>query len=146
MADDLVALFLRGAEIFGRGDEAAALDLVDEQIELIALRSATEGPFRGHDGIRAFFADNRESFARFEPRYDDVRDLGDGRVIGLGHIRIRGRESGVETDVPSAVIAQFREGRMTYLRDYGNREKALEAAGADLEASTPGHPRRRPRR
>ncbi|HSD25226.1 MAG TPA: hypothetical protein VLB79_12970, partial [Solirubrobacterales bacterium] len=62
MAEDIVELFRRGAEVFARGDEQAALEIADPEVELVALRSATEGTFRGHDGIRAFFADNRESF------------------------------------------------------------------------------------
>ena len=125
---DNVELFRRGADLFGRGDEAV-LELIDEDIELIALRSATEGAFRGHEGIRAFFADNRESFDLFEPDYYDVRDLGDGRVLALGKIRVRGRGSGAETEVPTAVIATIREGRMTRFRDYGEHGAALEAAG-----------------
>jgi hypothetical protein len=65
----------------------------------------------------------------FELAYDDVRDLGDGKVLALGTIRIRGRGSGVETDVPTAVIATIRDGRMTHFRDYGDHDAALAAAG-----------------
>lgn len=128
MAEDNAELFRRGAELFARGDEAV-LELIDENAELITLRSATEGAFRGHQGVRAFFADNRESFDLYEPQFDEVRDLGDGRVLGLGSIRIRGRGSGVVTEAQMAIVAEFRDGRMTYYRDYGDRQAALEAAG-----------------
>jgi ketosteroid isomerase-like protein len=129
MAEDNTELFRRGAEIFSRGDVEAALELVDEEVEFYALRSATEGVYRGHDGIRAFLADTRESFDVFNGTYDDVRDLGGGRVVALGSIRIRGRESGVDTEVPSAIVATFQDGRMTAFRDYGDRDAALSAAG-----------------
>jgi ketosteroid isomerase-like protein len=129
VAADNVELFMRGARVFGQGDVDEALKLCSDEIEFYALRSATEGPYRGHDGIRAFLADTQESFDVFEPEYDDVRDLGDGRVLGLGAIRIRGRGSGVETDVPSAIVVTFSGGRMTQFKDYGDRKKALEAAG-----------------
>jgi ketosteroid isomerase-like protein len=129
MASDNVELFRRGVRAWSDFDEETALELTGEDIEFHALRSATEGPYRGHEGVRAFFADNRESFEVFSPSYDDVRDLGDGRVIALGSIRVRGKGSGVEIDVPSAVIVEIRDGRFVFLRDYGDREAALEAAG-----------------
>jgi ketosteroid isomerase-like protein len=129
MAAEDVELIRRAVRAWSEFDEEKALELASEDIEFFALRSATEGTYRGHQGVRAFFADNRESFDLFEPRYDDIRDLGEGRVLGIGSIRIRGRGSGVETDVPSAVIITVRDGRIVHFRDYGDRQAALEAAG-----------------
>ena len=124
-----VEVFLRGAELVSGYEEAALLEITDENIELVPRRAATEGTFRGHDGIRRFLQDTRESFERFELDYTHVRDLDDGGVIALGMIHIRGRGSGVETDVPTAVIATFREGRVLTFMDYGEHEAALAAAG-----------------
>jgi ketosteroid isomerase-like protein len=129
MSESNVELFRLGTEATIRGDEAALLELVDEQFELEPRRAATEGTFHGHDGVRAFLNDTREAFERFELAYDDVRDLGDGRVLALGSVHIRGRGSGVETEVPSAVIVSFRDGRMTRFKDYGEHQAALAAAG-----------------
>jgi ketosteroid isomerase-like protein len=129
MSRSNVELFRLGANAVTRGDPAAVIELVDEGIEFEPRRAATEGAFRGHDGIREFFGDTRESFELFELTYDDVRDLGDGQVLGLGKIRIRGRGSGVETEVPTAVIASFRDGRMTHFKDYGDHSAAMAAAG-----------------
>ena len=129
MSQEDVDLVRRALAAFTAGDQDAAAALMAEDVEFYALRSATEGTFRGHDGLRAFFADNRESFDVFEPLHDDFRDLGDGRVLILGSIRIRGKESGVETEVPSAVLVTVRDGRVTYFKDYGDRQAALEAAG-----------------
>ena len=128
MAEDNVDLFRRAVELVARGDEAV-LGFVDEDVEVITRRSGTEGAFRGHEGVRAFLADNRESFDLYEADYADVRDLGDGRVLAFGTVRIRGRGSGAEAEVPSAVVAEFRDGRMTHFRDYGDQRVALEAAG-----------------
>ncbi len=122
-------LFLRAAELVCSGDEAALIEITDESLELEPRRAATEGTFRGHDGVRRFLQDTHESFESFELDYTDLRDLGDGRVIALGMIHIRGRGSGVETDVPTAVIATFRDGRVVAFKDYGDRDGALEAAG-----------------
>jgi ketosteroid isomerase-like protein len=129
MSASNVELFRLSAEATMRGDEPALLELVDERFELEPLRAATEGTFHGHDGVRAFLKDTADSFERFDLTYDDVRDLGDDRVLALGSIHIRGRGSGVETEVPTAVIASFRDGRMTHFKDYGEHETALAAAG-----------------
>jgi hypothetical protein len=58
----------------------------------------------------------------------DIRDLGD-RVLALGTIRATGTESGVETELPLAIVARYKDGRLTHFIDFGDRDQALEAAG-----------------
>src|SRR5215210_1367525 len=108
--------FLRGVEALTRGDAAAVIDFVDADAEFEPLRAATEGTFHGHDGVREFLRDTRESFDLFEPDFQEVRDLDDEQVLALGKIRIRGRGSGVETEVPRAVIAKIRDGRLVHFK------------------------------
>ena len=43
--------------------------------------------------------------------------------------RLLGKESGVETKMPFTVVAEVSNGLVTHFVDYGDREKALEAAG-----------------
>ncbi len=121
--------FLEGNQAINEGDLERLIELSDERIHLEPVRAATEGVFEGHEGIRAFWQDTRESFEVFELDYPDVRDLPDGRVLALGSVRIRGRGSGVETEVPTAVIASFSDGRITRFKDYGDHSAALAAAG-----------------
>jgi hypothetical protein len=40
-----------------------------------------------------------------------------------------GKESGVEVEMPFAVVATIKDRLVTHFTDYGVREKALEAAG-----------------
>ena len=58
----------------------------------------------------------------------DIRDLGD-RVLALGTMKATGKESGVEAELPFTVVAEFRDERITHFTDFGDRAKALEAAG-----------------
>ena len=81
-----------------------------EDVVVIAARSAVEGAFVGHEGLLKFLADNAANFEVFQVRYDDVRDLGDDRVLAIGTIHIRSRGAGVETDIPAAGIAMIRKG------------------------------------
>ena len=129
MSDENVEAFLEVNEAIRRGDVEALLRHVDEEGVLLAARSAVEGAYRGHDGIRRFMADNSENFEKFEPDFRDVRDLGD-RVLAIGTIRVRGRGSGVETDISVAGVATFNyEGKMVRGEDFRERHLALESVG-----------------
>jgi ketosteroid isomerase-like protein len=112
-----------------RGDVDCAIRHTHEDVVMIAARSAVEGPFVGHEGVRKFFADNAENFEVFQVHEDDVRDVGDDRVLQTGTIHIRGRGGGVETDIPFAGITTFRDGKACRWEDFRERRLALEAVG-----------------
>ena len=102
--------------------------MVDPDLVFEPLRAATEGAYVGHNGIMRFWADTEETFELFQLDYTDIRDLGD-RVLAIGTIRVRGRGSGVETNIPTAAIAEYRNGLLWRFKDYGEARLALEAAG-----------------
>jgi ketosteroid isomerase-like protein len=129
MSEENVANFLRGAEMASVGDVEGAVLLTDPDVVWEPLRAGVQGAYRGHAGMRRFFADTAESFESFRLEFTDVRDLGDGRVLAMGTLHIRGKGSGIETDVPTAGVAAFRAGRVVHWKDYGDRTEALEAAG-----------------
>ena len=131
MSEENVELFHRVAAALNRGDVEYAVRHSTEDVVLIAARSALEGAFVGHDGLRKFFADTATNFEVLQARYDDVRDLGEERVLAIGTIHIRGRGAGVETDVPVAGIATYREGKLSRWEDYRERRAALKAAGLE---------------
>jgi hypothetical protein len=82
----------------------------------------------GIDALRDWVVDSRQLFDRWTTDCDDIRDLGD-RVFALGTVTAVGKGSGVETKMPFTVVAEFSNGLCTHFVDYGDREKALEAAG-----------------
>jgi ketosteroid isomerase-like protein len=128
MSQENLETFRRGAEAIQRGDVEAVLRLTHPDVVFEPLRAATEGAFVGRAGVRRFLADTAETFELFRPAYADIRDLGD-RVLAVGSIRVRGRGSGVETDIPTAGIAEYRDGLLWRWKDYGEARLALEAAG-----------------
>ncbi len=121
---EVVRQLLEAAE---RDDREAALGCIHPDVEWIPLRAATEGTYHGHDGVERFRADTLATFERFELDFD-LRDLGD-RVLASGTIHLRAKGSGLETDVPSAVIIEFRGGKIARWEDFGSKDKALEAVG-----------------
>ena len=124
-----IEAFLRGVDAINRLDAETILALTHEECVFEPLRSQTEGAFVGHEGMRRFLADTAQIFEMFKATYPDLRDLGDDRLLAIGTIRMRGRESGVETDVLSAAIVEFRDGRMLRYKDHAERRLALREAG-----------------
>jgi ketosteroid isomerase-like protein len=86
-------------------------------------------PYRGHDGLRAWFAEIRENFVHFEPWLDEARDAGDDRVVAIGGIRLQGRESGIDMAERLGWVYEFRNGRLHRMMFYGSPGEALEAVG-----------------
>jgi ketosteroid isomerase-like protein len=121
-------VFEEALDALTRGDIEAFLRHVDEDIVWIAARSAVEGAYRGHDGLRRFFADNDDNFEVFEPDFRELRDLGE-RILAVGTIHIRARGSTVETDIPVAGVFTFSRGKLVRWEDFRERRLALEAVG-----------------
>jgi ketosteroid isomerase-like protein len=104
------------------------LRFMDPKIHFEPVQALLQGSYVGHDGVGAWLADLAEHYARGHIDYADVRDLGD-RVLALGTLRVTGTGSGIEIEVPLAIVASFRNGLITDLKDYGDKDQALEAAG-----------------
>jgi ketosteroid isomerase-like protein len=128
MSQENVDAFRRGTDAISRGDLLDITETVHPEAVFEPLRSGTEGAFVGHEGMRRFLADTEDMFEIFQASYTDVRDLGE-RVLAIGSIRMRARGSGVETDVPTAAIVEYRDGLLWRYKDYGQARQALTAAG-----------------
>ena len=119
---------MESVEAFSRFDIPAALRHLDPEIQFDHRLAELQGTYAGLEGVEGFFADVTEHFDALTVDCPDVRDLGD-RVLALGTTRLIGKGSGVQTEMPFAVVARFRAGRMTHFTDFGVRDQALEAAG-----------------
>ena len=86
-------------------------------------------PYRGHDGVRAWLAEIRENFVRFEPWLDDARDVGGGRIVAFGGISFQAKESGVDMAERLGWVYEFRNGQLRRMMFYGSPAEALEAVG-----------------
>ena len=133
MSQQNVDAFRHFMEAFERRDFDAWVEAFHPDVDFIPQRAPIQGTFRGHDGIRTFLADNEESFDVFRLEYDYVRAVGD-RVIAIGKLRVRGKGSGVEVETPTAIVLTFRDGKVVRLEDFGDGQKALEAAGLSATA------------
>jgi ketosteroid isomerase-like protein len=127
MSRENVELVREMQDGWNRGETAVRRDVWHPDVEFLPLRSAMEGGYHGRSGVAAFVSDTLAVFETFEMKYR-YAELGD-RVLAWGSIHLRARGSGLETDVESAGLFDFRDGKIARWEDFGSREKALEAAG-----------------
>ena len=108
MSQENVEIVRRHLEDWRRDDFDAFVSKVHSDIEWHAvLQRLVEGPesvYRGREGIRRLWHTYRTELDGFEVEADEIRDVGDDRVVLLGRIRWRGAASGIETESPFAVI------------------------------------------
>jgi ketosteroid isomerase-like protein len=128
MSQENVERMRESLEQFNRGDVAGALRYFHPKVRFEHRLVELQGDVTGIDAVRDWFVDAINLFDRWTVDCDDFRDLGD-RVLALGTVHALGKESGVEVEMPFTVLVEIKDGLVTDFTDYGDREKALEAAG-----------------
>jgi len=123
----------QGLEAWQRGDFDAWLASTDPAVEhhtvLERLVEGTGSCYRGHEGMRALWHSYRTEFEDFQVEAEELRDLGDDRVLLLGQVRWRGVASGIEVESQLGMILTYRAGKLTRSMDFLSHREALEAAG-----------------
>ncbi len=132
MSQENVEALQRAAEANNRRDYEALLEEFDPDVEFHGIFGVMFGGeatvVRGHEGLLEYVRDLDEGFAVRDIQWSEFRDLGD-RILVLGHVRGRGRESGVEIDSFYGGVAEFKNGKIVRYRDYFDHKEALEAVG-----------------
>ena len=138
MSPTNVDRFIEATDAFNRFSESpgtvsgedlqAFLEIMDPEIRFEPQQAAVQGGYSGREGVTQWLTDLAETYSGGHLDYAEIRDLG-GRVLALGTLQFVGRGSGIETESPIAVVADFRNGLITHFKDYGDSRKALEAAG-----------------
>jgi ketosteroid isomerase-like protein len=90
-------------------------------------------PYRGFDGIFAYFHDVGRVWDELEVVPQQYRDAGD-HVLVFGRLRARrlgGCHGGLLIDVPAQWLFRVRDGKVAWAYAYANREEALGALGLE---------------
>ena len=108
------------------------LDTVHTEVEwhplLPVLLGGEATVYRGHDGVRELMRELDESFPDLHSELSEIRDLGE-RVLAIGRLRGRGKQSGVVTETEIVWLADLKDGKGIRIREFLDPEQALEAAG-----------------
>jgi ketosteroid isomerase-like protein len=106
-----------------------AVALTDPEIvfesRLVSVEGAT---YRGHDGVRRYFADMADAFREWRNEVDEIADVAPNAVVMDITFRATAR-SGVQVELSSSVVSVFAGGAVTEIHAYATRQEALEAAG-----------------
>jgi ketosteroid isomerase-like protein len=131
VSQENVETFKRGSDAVERRDIEALLAELDPGVEWHPAIAALLGEatmYRGHEGVREWLRDQDEAFAESRIDYSEIRDLGE-RVVAIGQLRVRGRESRAEIESPVGWIVEFKNGKVIQAKAYLDPKQALEAAG-----------------
>jgi ketosteroid isomerase-like protein len=118
-------------DAFARRDLEAALALTDPDLEFwpqgTAQRASRTEPYRGHDGLRQYFADVAAHWEELRVEPGELRVAGNG-VVAFG--TAVGRHVGAAEEVSQPVIWlwKLREGRVLHGRVVDTAAEALAAA------------------
>jgi ketosteroid isomerase-like protein len=89
--------------------------------------------YRGRDGIARAWRGVRAVWEEYRLSPEDARVVGD-KLVAVGRVSARGKESGVELDSGWSALATFRDGLAITAWDWLDRDEALTAAGLREEA------------
>jgi ketosteroid isomerase-like protein len=132
MSQENVSAVKRGVDAYNRRDVEALLEELDPDVEwvsgLLSPFASEARVYRGPEGVREMLGDQFEALSEIHIEYSQIQDLGD-RIVAIGSIRARGRESGAETESPHASVVDFKNGKVIRERAYFGHSEALEAAG-----------------
>ncbi len=129
MAAENVEIVRRVFDAFNRGDFETALDLLDEDVEWGGPPDVPDetGPYRGHDGVVAGFRNFMKVWERLDVELVEVIDAGD-RVVAVNRWHGRSRGHGVDVDLHVSQVLELRDGKVTRVRQFRERDEALAAA------------------
>ncbi|HEY1237917.1 MAG TPA: nuclear transport factor 2 family protein [Solirubrobacterales bacterium] len=129
MSEENVEVLRRGYAALAEGGVEEMLELTDPEFELVtpASLASEPGTFRGHDGVRAWFAsfDGAMEGVRLEGR--TFAAFGDNVFVETV-LSARGRATGIETEQTAFLVWTVRDGLVVRGEAFAEREEALEAA------------------
>jgi ketosteroid isomerase-like protein len=123
----------RAFEAGARGDVDAAAEFWDPNIVWLAAEGAIDdvGEMRGLAAVRRYFQEGFDTFDDLSLVAEEVRDVGDERVLSIQRLKGRAKLSGIEIEMRYASVNTLRDGKVVRVREYLSVEDALKAVGLE---------------
>ena len=120
------ATYRRFSEAIGRGDlDGAAAELAPT----VEIDDRDIPDADGRDSFHEWVQRWNESWESWRLEDVELQALGDGRILALFRMIATGRTSGIEIARDDAVIAEFRDGKISRIGYYNDQDEARRAAG-----------------
>lgn len=127
MSQENVELHHQAIDALNRRDLRALLALSSADVQAVSLLVAVEGSFRGHDGIRRWYASLLEAFPDYIVEVVEERDLGRLTLAHM-HARAHGAGSDIPIELTHWQLAEWRDKKLVWWRVFLTEAEALEAA------------------
>ena len=101
------------------------LNLFDPEVEW----SATEGTAHGIEGVVSSFVGWMETWDEHHIEPEEFLECDDGRVLAAIHLSGLGQQSGVSIDQRFFQLYTVREGKVSRMVEYVDRDRAVRALG-----------------
>jgi ketosteroid isomerase-like protein len=126
----------RGFAAMSRGLEEA-LPLIDPDFEMVttAQYAAEPDTYRGHDGVRRWFAGFEGVMDRVRVVPNRLEDAGDGQVIAEFTLYARGLTSGIEAGQPALALVTLNGEKLLRIEFFPDVAAARAAAGGREHAN-----------
>jgi ketosteroid isomerase-like protein len=133
MASENVELLRSIYASWARGD-FSSVEWADPNIEYVVVDGPEPGSWKGIAGMAEGWRTVLSAWEGFRGDVDEYRELDDERVLVLQHFSGRGKSSGLELgemQTKAATIYHVREGNVTRMVIYFDRERALADLGLE---------------
>jgi ketosteroid isomerase-like protein len=134
-AESDAELITRMLREWNRGDVDGVLELFDAEAEVRPALSTflASMVYRGHEGIRAWYAETNEPWAELHAEPERFIDAGERTLVIIAlHARVPGGR--VDVGARIAHIITIRDGKIVRLDGYDEPDNALTAAGLSQQA------------
>jgi ketosteroid isomerase-like protein len=131
MSQENLEVVRRMLQAFADGGLNAMAEFWDPDIDWRAAEGALDdvGELHGPVAVRRHIQDWIDTFDDFSVVVEELRDVGDDRVLTIQRLKGRAKLSSTETDMRYAMVSTVRDGKVVRGREYLRVEDALEAAG-----------------
>ena len=123
----------RAYRLWGEGRFDDFFAMLDPEIEWIPPAYALEpGTVHGIEDVKRGVSSYFEAFEEFVPHAERIMPTHrEGEYLSLATTHVRGRESGVETQIEVAHLIQIRDGRFVRFQVFPDRAEAFAVTGLD---------------
>ena len=131
MPQENVEIVRGSLKAFADGGLEAMAEFWDPDINWRAIEGAPDdvGEMDGAAAVRRYFQEWIDMFDGITNVPQELRDVGDDRVVAAQHATGRAKISGAKTELRYAVVYTVRDGKIVRGREYMELEEALEAVG-----------------
>ena len=131
MSQENVEVVRRALQAFADGGVDAMAEFWDPDITWRPAEGAIDdiGEMHGPVAVRRYIQDWIDTFDDSSVVVEELRDVGDDRVLAIQRVKGRAKLSDIEIDIRYAAVSTVRDGKIVRGQEYLSVDEALEAVG-----------------